>query len=97
MSESDIDKLLKLATILEGVYESAIEELSRDISADLRRIAARLEADEHYRRNSLALVAKHVHECGSCGRLRECYHQQCRFNALADCDPGFGCHGPTRT
>lgn len=44
----------------------------------------------------LWLSNKHVHECGSCGQCRECYHAQCQHSALADCDPHLGCHSDYR-
>lgn len=47
-------------------------------------------------RHSLPLSNRHWHECGSCSQMRECYHAQCMYSALADCDPGAGCHSPNR-
>ena len=38
----------------------------------------------------------HIHECGTCGQLRECHHAQCFYNVLADCDPGHGHKTPAR-
>lgn len=82
----------------DAVQERACGEMVNDfaesgqVAEDTRaELEARQAVVSYIVRHFLPVSNKHVHDCGSCGQRRECYHAACYFNGLADCDPGTGC------
>ncbi len=90
MSDDEISEQIgKLRTMAASKHT-----LSAEMAQTALNIIEPLQADRDRLKNEVPRHLKHEHTCGSCGALRDCYWLGCYYNALADCDPGYGCRTP---